>query len=246
MTNKGLQTEQIHYDLLTEAFDSFSVSTPKGFAGGSDFTLSHPEFGSLTFESKTSNTDIYDAGVMSTCSAGFIKSLSGFYSETQKDAIQNILVSNAPQIIDHCQLANVSCTTYSTTKDTYEDIKAAGKLINIRAKPIDGLIEATLTRMGDSLPKAHYVVVGDLIYRTSIDYRLDPLHLQELGVPALTEEDIKVFEIRTRRGGSRGTSKRVSVGIRLGYKFGSKLPETPLKLDGGLKQIISAQLRKHY
>ena len=244
--NKGLQTELYHFGCLSEAFENFNVSNPKGFTAGSDFTLTHPELGSFTFESKTSNTDIFDAGVMTTCSDGWIQKLSGFYSEFQKGSIQDILVSNVPQIREHCVAANSFSTTYTTTKAHYEEIKSAGKLINIRAEAPPGLIKATLTKFEGALPKAHYIIVGDLIYRSSNDERYDPLHLIDLDVPALTEEDIKVFEIRTRRGGSRGPDKRVSVGIRLGYKFSSKLPQTPLKLGTDLQQIVRAQIRKYY
>lgn len=242
--NKGLQTEQIHYGLLSQAFENFTVSDPKGFAGGSDFIVNHAELGNLTFESKTANTDIFDAGVIKVCSDAKIQTISEFYSPIQRDHIQNVLLSNALQIKNHTQMAGVGFSSYTTTKTKYEEIKSAGGLINIRTSPPPNIIESSLTKPHDQIPKAHYVIIGDLIYRTSVDLKHDPLQLYEYEVPVLTEDHIHVFEIRTRRGGSYGPEKKVSVGIRLGYKLKSKLPITPLKLDGNLHQIIRAQIRK--
>lgn len=240
-TNKGFITEGIHHSILEKCFDGFKVSTPKGAATGSDFKVVLP-YANVTFESKTSNTDLFDAGVLTAWANGGIHSISSFYSNTQVALIQSVLDSNVQQIEDHLSITSAETTSYKTSKQVYEDIRLAGKLICVNSTAPKGLVEASLTK-GDE-PKSNYVVIGDLVYRASENPIFDPLNLADVGVPALTEDYLKVFDIRSRRGGS-DKNGMVRVGIRLSYKFKKILPETPIFLSSNFEEIVRAHVRKY-
>lgn len=239
-TNKGILTEQQHFDYFSNVFKGLSITNPKGFAGGSDFIIQIPQIGNVSFESKTSNNDLFDAGVVTTWANGAIQSISGFYTNNQINEIQRSLHEANVLIREHLSFVDSDKTSYTTLKSTYEEIKQQNKLIVLKPSAPDDLIESAFT--GANEVKANYIVIGTNVFRSSAKAEHDPLNLRSHNVPVLNNDLIKNFEIRSRRGGSSGPEKKVRVSLRLSYKLQSKLPESSLKLDQSFEYVIKSLL----
>lgn len=227
MPNKGFQTEQDHYASLSELFDW--VSVPKFSGGGSDFqVVSDSKI--VTFESKSSNNDIFDAGVISIFSNGCIFNASNFLSNTHVSQLQTLIQANISQVIDYTKAANTNTIPHMTTKDRFNDIKADNKLIHIRSpEPLNNIIEASFVKSSNEFVKANYIVIDKNVYCISDRPELDPLGLQSYGAAILDDSCISYTTVRCGRTGS-GRTGRVSVNVRVQYRLNKILPETKVKL----------------
>lgn len=224
--NAGFVTEENHYDKLTLIFGNGNVSAPKNSGGGSDFIVTHKDQ-IITFESKTSNTDIYDAGVINMFANGHIFHASAFLTNTHIEQIETWVQNEIGQVIDYTTAANTNSIPHIIEKDLYNEIKAEKKLINIVSKSaLNNIVEDSFIKSKNRFVKANYIIIGDLIYRISDNPNLDPLKLE---APVLNEEDIAMTSVRTARSGSK--NGRANVTIRTQFKMNKELKPTEHRLS---------------
>jgi len=227
--NQGFITEANHYEQLTYIFGNENVSTPKNSGGGSDFIVMHKDQ-IITFESKTSNTDICDAGCVSLFSNGSIYTASSFLTDTNIRELESMITNNISQVIDYTSLAQTDRIPHVIDVNLYNDIKNSDKLIHItNDKPLTNIVEETFLKSKNRFVKANYIIFNDNIFCISANPVYDPLHLQSYGAPVLNVEHIDKVFIRSGRGGSR--KGKASVTARVQYKFARYLPETKVKLS---------------
>jgi hypothetical protein len=225
-TNQGYITEESHFDTLKFVFGSDNVSAPKNAGGGSDFIVIHNN-DVITFESKTANTDVYDAGVINMFSNGYIYHASSFLTNTHIDQMETWVQDNIGQVMDYTLAANTISIPHQIEKDLYNQIKADKKLINIVSKdPLDNIVEHSFTKSKNRFVKANYIIVGDLIYRVSNNPDMDPL---QFAAPILDESDITYTSIRTARSGAK--DGKASVTLRVQFKMNKTLKETDFRLS---------------
>ncbi len=224
--NQGFITEASHFDQLKLVFGANNVSAPKNAGGGSDFIVMYND-DVVTFESKTANTDIYDAGVLNMFSNSYIYHASSFLTNTHVNQLESWIKNDMYQVIDYTTAANTNVIPHQIEKDLYNEIKAEKKLIHILSKdPLDEIVEHSFTKSKNKFVKANYIIVGDLIYRVSNKRDMDPLKLE---APILDADDIASTSIRTARSGSK--NGLASVSIRVQFKMNKTLKETDFRLS---------------
>lgn len=224
----GFETEANHYEQLKYIFGEDSVSSPKGGSNGSDFIVNHNNQ-IITFESKSANTDIYDAGTIGIFSCGSIFKASPFLKDNHIAQLEAKLADNIQQVREYSEAANTNVIPHVIDKELYNNIKADGKLIYIKTDPIDNIVEDSFIHSKNKFVKANYVIVDDNIYCVSDKEELDPLHLQHFGATVLNNDAINHFHIRSSRGSSRNGV--TSVNLRLQYRMFNKLPTTNVRLS---------------
>lgn len=225
-TNQGFITEASHFDQLKLVFGAENVSAPKNAGGGSDFIVIHKD-DVITFESKTANTDIYDAGVINMFANGYIYHASSFLTNTHINQMESWIKGDICQVMDYTTAANTNVIPHQIEKDLYNQIKADKKLIHILSKdPLDEIVEHSFTKSRNKFVKANYIIVGDLIYRVSDKPDMDPLKLE---APILDADDIACTSIRTARSGSK--DGKASVTLRTQFKMNKILKETDFRLS---------------
>jgi hypothetical protein len=226
MSNQGFVTEQTHYEILSNIFDY--VSPPKNSGVGSDF-LVVADGTVATFESKTSNTDIFDFGVMNVFANGFIHSTSSFLSNNQVEQLQGIMHQNVDKLAEYTSAANTLVIPHVIPKTDYDRIKADRKLVHIVApEPVESMIESSMTKSTNMFIKANYLAIGDRLFLTSENPDLDPLGLRNFGAPVLDNSHIDYMSIRTARAGARGD--KCSVSMRVQFRLKKDLPESKVRL----------------
>jgi len=224
-TNQGFITEETHYQILKDKFDW--ISDPKGSGGGSDFTVSL-KGQIVTFESKTANTDAFDAGVISAYANGQIYNLSSFLTDRHYQQLQQLLNKNKNQFEDYVNIAKVDAFAHSIDRTVFEEIKAEKKLIQIRTdNPLDNILSASFDKSDNQFKKANYMIIGDNIYlpHTSVD----PLNLVPRGAAILDGSCIADSWIRSARSGTNKNG-RVSVSLRSQFRLFKQLPETKVTI----------------
>lgn len=229
--NAGFVTEANHFEQLKLIFKN--VSEPKNSGGGSDFTVIHDNK-VITFESKTSNTDIFDSGVVQMFANGYIYNASAFLNNTHISQLESWIKHDIQQVIDYTQAANTQIIPHQIEKDLYNQIKQDKKLINITSKdPLDNIVEESFTKSKNKFVKANYIIIGDNIYCVSDKKDLNPLNLN---CPVLNKDDIQSTTIRTARSGSK--NGKATVSIRTQFRMNKELKPTDVKLSF-LKEIIN-------
>lgn len=224
--NKGFITEADHFESLKISFDN--VSEPKGSGGGSDFIAIHDDR-VISFESKTSNTDVFDAGVVSILHDGLMVGSSGFLSNNNIIQINNVIRDNLSTIQDYTQLANTNCVPHIINIEDYNNIKKQNKLVHIISKdPLENIIENSFLKSNNTFIKANYIIFDKLVYCISKNPDYDPLNLQSFGAAVLTDDDIDYFTIRTARSGTR--NNRASVSMRIQFRLKNNLPKTKVTI----------------
>lgn len=224
--NQGYITEASHYDTLKLVFGAENVSAPKNAGGGSDFIVIHNS-DVITFESKTANTDVYDAGVINMFANGYIYHASSFLTNTHINQMETWVQDNLTQVMDYTVAANTNSIPHQIEKDLYNQIKAEKKLIHIVSKdPLDDIVEHSFTKSKNRFVKANYIIIGDLIYRVSDRPEMDPL---QISAPILDGSDIAYTSIRTARSGSK--NGKSSVTLRAQFKMNKTLKETDFRLS---------------
>lgn len=227
--NQGFITEANHFEALKISFGDDRVSEPKNSGGGSDFIVITDEVGVVTFESKSANTDVFDAGVINMFSNGMIFHVSSFLSNTHVAQVEQSIRDNFFQVADYTKAANTNVIPHSIETELYNSIKAEGKLIHIiEKKPLHNIIEESFIHGKNKFVKANYVIIDQSVYCISDRPELDPLNLREQGAHVLNDEDIDTYSLRTARGGSR--NGKASVTVRLQYRLKRKLPPSRIKL----------------
>lgn len=239
-TNKGFTTEIRHNEWLREAFHMFDATDPKQSAVGPDTKIITPK-ANINFESKHSNTDIFDGGVICAWANGLIKSISTFYSNDQVDYIQQRCYDHENHLNDHLSYVGAETTTFSMSKVDYNKMLEDKQVLSIKIDAPENLIEAAFTSGIE--PKSHYIICGDNIFRASEKEVHDPLNLKRYGVPALTNEHLSTYEIRSRRG-STNAKGIARVTARISYKLQRQLPQTPIRLDDDFKKIIDNYMKE--
>lgn len=225
-SNQGFVTEQAHYDHLSSVFEF--VTPPKNSGGGSDFLVVHKGI-QASFESKTSNTDIFDAGVLGTFSNGQIYDSSAFLLNPHVNQLQNLIKDNLDKVQDY--LNEVGATTFPHTipVEDYERAKAQKKLIHLMTdKPLPGIIEASFLQTYNRFVKANYIVIGEAVYCISHAPELDPLKLLDKGAAILDDSCINKVSIRSARSGTR--KGRSTVALRTQFRLHKQLPLTRVTL----------------
>ena len=226
--NKGYQTEEIHYQVLKETFGEHAVSKPKGAAGGSDFIVVHDDK-VVTFESKSHGKDMFDAGTLSVYANGMIYCASAFLTNNHITQISYAIEKNMHQVQDYTSLANTNSIPHIIHKEIYNDIKKAGKLINIVTKePLENIIESSFHQGKNAFAKAHYLIIDKSVYCISDKKELDPLNLLHYGAEVLNDAHIDNFTIRSSRGGSKGDY--ASCCMRVYFKLKKDIPKSKVIL----------------
>ena len=224
--NQGFITEANHFESLKLIFGEKNVSEPKNSGGGSDFIVMHNDQ-VVTFESKTSNTDIYDAGVLNMFSNGYIYNASAFLTNTHINQMETWVNDNIDQVVNYTIAANTDIIPHQIDKELYNQIKADKKLIHIVAKePLNNIVEESFVKSKNKFAKANYVIIGDLVYRVSDKQELNPLGLD---IPVLNGDDIDMTTIRTARSGSK--DGKATVTMRVQFKMHKQLKDTDFKLS---------------
>lgn len=225
--NQGFITEANHYDKLVMSFGKGNVSAPKNSGGGSDFIVNTSN-GIVTFESKTSNTDIYDAGVVNMFSNGYMFFASPFLSNTHIEQMEKWVSNNIDGVKQYCEAASTDRLPHSIHKDTFNQIKGDNKLIHIMEKePLRGIVEASFIKSHNKFAKANYIIIGESVYCVSNEAHMNPLNLP---APVLDDDDINYTSIRTARSGSRDDGM-CSVTLRVQYKMHKEVKESSVTLD---------------
>lgn len=227
MSNQGFVTEQAHYDHLSSVFEF--VTPPKNSGGGSDFLVVHKGI-QATFESKTSNTDIFDAGVLGAFSNGQIYDSSAFLLNPHITQLQNLLKQNLNVVQDYLDCVGANTFPHTIAIADYEQAKAQKKLIHLMTdQPLAGIIEASFLQTYNKFVKANYVVIGDSVYCVSKAPELDPLKLLDKGAAVLDDSCINKVSIRSARSGTR--NGRSTVALRTQFRLYKNLPETQVTLQ---------------
>lgn len=226
--NAGFKTEERHYQALVTAFGIDNVTAPRGSGNGSDFiVVSNNQI--VTFESKTSNTDIFEAGCISAFSNCMIYNVSSFLSNNCIQQVSDMISKNKDQFIDYINASNVSAFPHVIHKDLFNDIKSQGKLVQMSEKvPLSNIIEDSFCGK-NSYPKANYIIINNSVFLTSNNAALDPLGLKSYGAVVLNDDHIDKFTLRSARGGSR--NGKVSVTLRLQYNLKRQLPISKIRLS---------------
>ena len=225
--NQGFITEASHFESLKIAFGD-NVSEPKNSGVGSDFIVINDDR-VVTFESKTSNTDICDAGCVSVFANGMIFGASSFLTNKHILELESVISTNIHQIIDYTKLANTETIPHSIDVSLYNDIKAGGKLVHIIDKnPLTNIVEDSLTKSKNNFVKANYIIFDTNVYCVSDRDEYDPLNLKQYGAAVLNDEHIDAVTLRTARNGSK--NGKASVTMRVQYRFKKTLPITNVKL----------------
>jgi hypothetical protein len=226
--NAGVQTEANHYKALVNTFGIDNVSNPKGSSGGSDFTVKLSNT-IITFESKTSNTDIFDAGVIGVDKNGMIFNASCFLSNSQFSLVENLIQNNMDQLIEYTSSANVFSIPHVIDKDLFNDIKKNGSLIHMVEKaPLTNIIEQSFCYSHNTIKKANYLLIDNSVFLVSAKPGLDPLGLAGFGAALLTDNDISMYSLRTARSGSK--NGKASVTLRLQYRLNKNLPVSKVRI----------------
>lgn len=226
--NQGFVTEETHYQHLQKVFDY--VTPPKNSGGGSDFVVFHKNT-RAAFESKTSNTDIFDAGVVGIFANGHIKDASYFLANNHLDDLQREFHLNLDQVSDYVKLTGATEIPHSIPVEVFETVKAEKKLINITTKNIlSGIVEQSFTKSHNGFIKANYIVIGDNVFCMSDKDVFDPLGLRARGAPVLGDEHINNVIIRSARSGTRSNGM-VSVAMRAQFRLYKDLPVSHVKLS---------------
>lgn len=227
MSNQGFVTEQAHYDHLSQVFEF--VTPPKNSGGGSDFLVVHKGL-QASFESKTSNTDIYDAGVLGTFANGMIYDSSSFLLNPHVTQLQNLIQANLDKVQDYLKEVGMSTFPHTIPVEDYERAKAQKKLVHLMTdEPLSGIIEASFLQTYNKFVKANYVVIADRVYCVSRAPELDPLKLLEKGAAVLDDSCINKVSIRSARSGTR--KGRSTVALRTQFRLHKDLPETKVTLQ---------------
>lgn len=225
-SNQGFVTEQAHYDHLSSVFEF--VTPPKNSGGGSDFLVIHKGL-QATLESKTSNTDIFDAGVLNAFSNGHIYNASSFLLNPHIKQLQGLLQANLDCLKTYADMTGEVSFPHTIPVSVYEDVKAKKSLIHICSnEPLPGIIEASFLKTYNRFIKANYIVIGESVYCISQDERLDPLGLMDKGAAVLTDECIDKVTIRSARSGTR--KGMTTVTLRAQFRLNKQLPETKVTL----------------
>lgn len=225
--NQGFVTEQEHYKKLSSKFEY--VSPPKNSGGGSDFLVVHKGI-QATFESKTSNTDIFDAGVLNTFSNGHIFNASNFLVNTHIVQLQDLISTNLSQLQDYLNVVKADAFPHAIDVERYNEAKRNGKLIHLMTdEPLKDIIEHSFKKTHNMFVKANYVVIDDRVYLVSADPIMDPLKLRDKGAIILDDGCIDKVSIRTARSGTR--NGRTSVSLRTQFRLHKQLPETQVTLE---------------
>ncbi len=226
-TNQGYITEDDHYKQLSGMFEY--VTDPKNSGGGSDFLIIHKGI-QATIESKTSNTDIFDAGVLSMMANGQIIGASSFLLNGHVKKLQHMVNENIDQIKEYVNLTGARALPHTITVEKFNDIKNQKKLIHIcGSDPLEGIIESSFLKTYNKFIKANYIVIGDNVYCVSASRSLDPLKLLDKGAAILDDSCINKVTIRSARSGTRNGI--VSVAMRAQFRLNKMLPETAVKLS---------------
>lgn len=226
--NKGFLTEETHYQHLRNNFEY--VTPPKNSGGGSDFVVFH-NGARIAFESKTSNTDIFDAGVVSIFANGHIKDASYFLANNHLDDLQRMFHLNIEQVHKYVELTGATEIPHSIPVSLFDDVKAQKKLIHITTNNVlNGIVEQSFTKSHNGFIKANYIVVGDNVFCMSDKRVFDPLSLIDRGAPVLGDDHINTVHVRSARSGTRSNGL-VSVTMRTQFRMHKDLPESPVKLS---------------
>jgi hypothetical protein len=223
--NKGFQTEANHYSVLSQKYAY--ASSPKNSCTGSDFVVIAANCAWASFESKTSNTDIFEFGSLSVFANGMIFNASTHLSNTHLQCLQQQLSLNQPQLDAFTDHMGISSFPESVHVSDYNRAKDAGKLIHLRFPAPASTIDTALKKSNNAFVKAHYLLISDNVYR--IAGLADPLGLAERGAGIVTDNDIDYMTIRTARNGSKNGKSTVT--IRVQFRLKRILPNTNLRIS---------------
>ena len=224
--NAGFVTEQAHYDILQTKFEY--VTPPKNSGGGSDFLVVHKGL-RATFESKTSNTDIFDAGVLNTFSNGHIFGASSFLVNTHIQQLQGLVDANLSTVQDYLKIVGAHSFPHTINVAEYDKAKKERKLVHLMTEdPLKNIIEHSFRKTSNMFVKANYIVIDDRVYMVSEDPVMDPLALRKQGAAILDDSCIDKVSVRTARSGTR--NDRTTVTLRAQFRLNKQLPETKVTL----------------
>lgn len=229
--NQGFITEENHYQALIKQFDY--VTPPKNSGVGSDFMVVRNGV-RATFESKTSNTDIFDAGVLGTFSNGHIYDASNFLVNNHIVQLQGLINDNLGQLKEYLKVVKEDMFPHAIDVSVFNQAKQEGALVHMMTKePLKNIIEQSFKKTHNLFVKANYIVVDERVYLVSSDKDMDPLGLRDRGAAILTDDCIDTVSVRTARSGAR--NGRTSVALRAQYRLKRVLPDTEVTLHNIVK-----------
>lgn len=228
--NKGILTEQSHYQQLVSIFGDQNVSSPKGSTVGSDFVVNYKGT-TVSFESKTSVTDIFDAGSIKCWSNAHITGASSYLSDEQLQTIQGIMNDGKEQIQRYCDSVKVDMFPHRIATDTYESAKRAGNLVHLTSKKvkIPDLVKSSLIQSLNRFVKANYLLIADDLYCICPSH--DPLGLSSKGANVIGKDEFaSYYSLRAGRSGSK--NGLTSINLRLQYRLcQNTVPSSNIKIS---------------